>query len=75
MKTDAYMKTLATLIVVCLILLCVAHMRLAASAQKAVALTEDEQNKRRELEQNIAEALTPKYRRPTGFTAQPFATI
>jgi hypothetical protein len=50
-------------------------MRLAASARKAIELTENKQKKWREVEKNIALALTPEHRSSLGFTAQPFATI
>jgi hypothetical protein len=75
MKLDAYTKTLLAVIVVCLVILCVAQMRLAAAAQKAVAWNEAEAEKRKAFEVEMAKTLTPKKRRATpGFTGMPFAT-
>lgn len=75
MKLDSTTKTLLAVMVVCLFILCVAQVRLASSVKKAVALTEAELEKRRELERELAKALAPRKRpAPLGFTAVPFST-
>lgn len=88
MKVD-YTKTLLFLILVCLVVLCVMHTKMASAAQEAVALNKDELERRREqdkalekaqervlaLEKALAKALMPEERSaPLGFTAMPFAT-
>jgi hypothetical protein len=83
MKTDAYMKTMLAVIVVCLVLLFFAHMKLARAAEGTLAFMEDEAERRAEaMKQAEAEKqmeaikqLEAKRRLPPlGFTAKPFAT-
>lgn len=76
MKPDAYMKAVLTLILVCLIVICVAQIRLAAPAPKTVPLSDEEQELGRGTTSEAAESIeVTKHSAPLGFNALPFATF
>lgn len=76
MKPDAYTKAVLTLILVCLIVICVAQIRLAASAQKTLALSDEEQGLGKGTTSEAAESIeVKKHSAPLGFNALPFTTF
>lgn len=57
MKLDSYAKGALVVLAVCLIIVCVAHLRMVSAVRKAAELIEADEENRREMARSLERAL------------------